>query len=54
MTLEDFALRMSMNDTTSGGLVQPNLAIQYKKVPSGTPQLQFYTLTGLSKQSKIF
>ncbi|XP_057182444.1 adhesion G-protein coupled receptor G7-like [Triplophysa rosa] len=45
-TLEDFALHMSMNDTTSGGLVQPNLAIQYIKVPSGTPQVRFYTLTG--------
>nr|XP_055073112.1 adhesion G-protein coupled receptor G7-like [Misgurnus anguillicaudatus] len=49
VTLEEFALRMSMNDTMSGELVQPNLAINFIKVPMGTPQIEYYSLTGPSE-----
>uniref|UniRef100_A0A8C1CGT0 Adhesion G protein-coupled receptor G7, tandem duplicate 2 n=1 Tax=Cyprinus carpio carpio TaxID=630221 RepID=A0A8C1CGT0_CYPCA len=46
-TLEDFALNMS----NSSVLVQPNLAVQSIEVPNWTPQLQFYSTTGLSEYS---
>ncbi|XP_065115853.1 adhesion G-protein coupled receptor G7-like [Paramisgurnus dabryanus] len=49
VSLEEFALRMSMNDTMSGKLVQPNLAISFIKVPMGTPQIEYYSLTGPSE-----
>ncbi|XP_051550753.1 adhesion G-protein coupled receptor G7-like [Myxocyprinus asiaticus] len=46
ITLEDFTLRMS--ESKSGGLVQPNLAVQYLSVESGTLQVELYTLKGQS------
>ncbi|KAI2650285.1 Adhesion G-protein coupled receptor G7 [Labeo rohita] len=48
-TLEDFALKMS--NINSSVLVQPNLVVQSIKLSNWTPQVQFYTVAGLSQNS---